>query len=187
MSQPALLKKKKKAIILTEDNAHFQFPALSQVPLRKALWSRMFCWLYRFPWTTLMTCSFGGTLWRHAVFIFSFWCFLSLFAVVPAFGVEAAASNISTYLDPGCVLSLVLQNTVGCIHSRVCSCQRGTLALGRTGCASPAGSPCWHCDPACLLARGYRGGLADLREGRKERIQLSLCSCKWSGASWYSS
>lgn len=170
MSPPALLKKKKKAINLTEDNAHLQFPALSQVLVRKSLWSRMFCWLYRFPQTTLMTfrSSLRGTPWRHVVFIFSFWSFLSLFSVVSAFGIEPAASNICTYLDPGCVLSLVLQNTAGCIHSRVCSCQLGTLAPGQTGCASPAGSPCWHCDLACLVVQGYRGGLADLRGGQKK-------------------
>lgn len=79
-------------------------------------------------------------------------------------GLEYAASNTCTYLGPGCVPSLVLQSTAGCIHSRVCSCQWDTSALAQTGCASPAGSPCSRCGPACLAARGYRGGRADLRK-----------------------
>jgi len=54
MNRPALLKKKKKkremmAIILTEDNARFQFPAPSQARVSETLLSRMFCWLYRAP------------------------------------------------------------------------------------------------------------------------------------------
>lgn len=169
--------------IILPDNAHFQFPAPSWACASKTL---------RFQNVSLALqvllnntnnsrSSLRGTLCRHRVFIFSFWCFLSLFAKVPAFskfyllfgfvlfsrrdGNEATANNTCTYLDPGCVLSLVLQSTAGCTHSRVCSCQLGTLALDRTGCASPAGSPCWRCDPACLAAQGYRGGPADLRRG----------------------
>lgn len=172
------------SIIFAEDNACFQFIAPSQVCVSKTLQSIMCLRLSCSPQMALTICkvSLRDTLCRCGFYLLilvlpksgcwspSFLSVSSIFFIFHFFlllsqrdGITAAASNTCTYLGPGCVLSLVLRSTGGCTHSRVCSCRWDTWALGQTGCASPAGSRCWRCDPACLAAQGYQGGLAGLR------------------------
>lgn len=186
MSRPALLRKKERNYVnhFCRRQRVFSVYCSFQVCVSKTLQSIMCHRLSCSPQMALTICkvSLRDTLCRCGFYLLilvlpksgcwspsflsvssNFFIFYFFLLLSQRDGIAAAASNTCTYLGPGCVLSLALRSTGGCTHSRVCSCRWDTWALGRTGCASPAGSRCWRCDPACLAAQGYRGGLAGLR------------------------